>query len=501
MNTFAEATASVPHSSVRARGGEAGATDVPLVVDLDGTLILTDMLHESALRVFRDRPHVLLQVPVWLAGGKARLKRRLADATSFDAASLPYHATFVAWLRQQRAAGRRLVLCTASDDSVAEAIARHLDLFDAVIASDGVRNMAGSAKAAALDAAYGPRGYDYAGNSRKDLAVWRHARRAVVVNASQAVLADAGTCCEVERAFPGPSFGIASWRRVLRVHQWMKNVLLFVPLLAAHRMAEPGLWGVMLLAFLAFSLCASSVYVANDLLDLESDRQHPRKSGRPFASGTVPVWIGAVIAPLLLAASLAIATRVGSAFLPWLVSYFVVTCAYSWILKRLMVVDCLTLAILYTLRIVAGAAAANMDLSFWLLAFSVFLFLSLAFVKRYAELELQSLAGHAKVHGRGYYTTDAPLVQNLGITSGYASVLVLALYLNSEAVVKLYRTPEIMWGTVPVMLFWISWMWMQAHRGRMHDDPLVFAIKDRASLAAGVAFAAVLLLGMAGLPW
>jgi 4-hydroxybenzoate polyprenyltransferase len=192
---------------------------------------------------------------------------------------------------------------------------------------------------------------------------------------------------------------------------------------------------------------------------------------------------------------------VGGTFLPWLIFYFVLTCAYSWGLKRLVLVDCLTLAMLYTLRIVAGAAAANMSLSFWLLAFSVFLFLSLAFVKRYAELQVQVLHKKHKVHGRGYYTADAPLIQILGITSGYAAVLVLALYLNSDAVVKLYRTPECVWGTVPVMLFWVSWMWLQAHRGEMHDDPLVYAIKDKASLLAGVVFAVVLVIGAVGWPW
>jgi 4-hydroxybenzoate polyprenyltransferase len=237
------------------------------------------------------------------------------------------------------------------------------------------------------------------------------------------------------------------------------------------------------------------------LLDLESDRQHPRKCNRPFASGLVPHWMGALLAPLLLLTSLALAKYVGGSFLRWLAFYFVLTCAYSWGLKRLILVDCLTLAVLYTLRIVAGAAAADMGLSFWLLAFSGFLFLSLAFVKRYSELQMQLLQGREKLHGRGYYTTDAPLVQMLGITSGYAAVVVLALYLNSDAVVRLYRTPEFVWGAVPVMLFWISWMWMRAHRGEMHDDPLVFAVKDKASVLAGAAFAVVLMIGAAGWTW
>jgi 4-hydroxybenzoate polyprenyltransferase len=243
------------------------------------------------------------------------------------------------------------------------------------------------------------------------------------------------------------------------------------------------------------------VYVANDLLDLESDRQHPRKRNRPFASGLVPTWVGIILLPVLMVPSMVLAHAVGGGFMPWLAFYFALTCAYSLGLKRLMLVDCLTLAILYTLRIVAGAAAASMPLSFWLLAFSVFLFSSLAYVKRYAELQVQLLHGKQKVHGRGYYTTDAPLVQMLGITSGYAAVVVLALYLNSDAVLLLYRTPEFIWGAVPVLLFWVSWIWMQAHRGDMHDDPLIFAVKDKASLLAGVAFAAVLVMGTIGRPW
>jgi 4-hydroxybenzoate polyprenyltransferase len=264
-------------------------------------------------------------------------------------------------------------------------------------------------------------------------------------------------------------------------------------------LTDMATWMTLMLAFAAFSLCASSVYIANDLLDLESDRQHPRKCKRPFASGVLPAWTGVLLAPLLLVVSLLLASAVGSGFLAWLGFYFLLTCAYSFGLKRLMLVDCLTLAVLYTLRIVAGAAAAGMSLSFWLLAFSIFLFLSLAYVKRYAELQVKMGSGKEKVHGRGYLTSDAPLVQTLGITSGYAAVVVLALYLNSDAVLQLYNTPEFIWGAVPVMLFWVSWIWMQAHRGEMHDDPLVFAVKDKASLLAGAAFAAVLVLGTVGL--
>jgi len=476
-------------------------TKHPLVVDLDGTLILTDMLHESVLRLMRLSPARVLQIPFWLSKGRAVLKARLAASSEFDPSTIPYNQDLLDWLRAERAEGRRLVLCTASDRAIAESIAGHLEIFDEVIASDGVTNLAGEAKAETLERSFGASGFDYAGNSAIDIAVWRRARRAVIVNAAKGVADEARKICDVERVFSPKIPGVAVWGRVLRVHQWLKNLLLVMPLLAGHDFYDPTIWLSLTLAFLSFSLCASAVYIANDLLDLESDRLHPRKKNRPFAAGLVPTWMGLVVAPLLLCVSLAIGSFVGDAFLGCLAIYFLLTCAYSALLKRIVLVDCLTLAMLYTIRIIAGAAVAGHHLSFWLLAFSAFLFLSLALVKRYAELAVLQLNGNGRIHGRGYMAGDAPLVQTMGIAAGYASVLVLALYLNSEAVVTLYRTPQVIWGAVPVMLFWISWMWMQAHRGKMHDDPLVFAVKDGASLIAGLAFAGVLAAGTVGLPW
>lgn len=472
---------------------------IPLVVDLDGTLINTDTLHESALRVLRDSPFDVLRIPCWLAQGKAQLKRELAGRVSFDPLLLPYNEALISWLKEQRTHGRRLILCTASDHSFAQAVAEHLGLFDEVIASDGATNVAGSNKEQALVQRFGPQGYDYAGNSSADLKVWKSARHAILVNASRSVDKQARSLCTVEYTVPAYRRGLADWSRVLRVHQWMKNLLLFVALFAAHQWGDIEAWLALAVGFISFCLCASSVYIANDLFDLESDRQHPRKRYRPFASGRVPLWMGVALAPVLLLISVLLAWLVGNSFLFWMAFYFVLTCAYSWGLKRLVLIDCLALAILYTLRIVAGAAAAELDLSMWLLAFSVFLFLSLAFVKRYAELQVQLQQGNSKAHGRGYYTSDAPLIQMLGITSGYAAVVILALYLNSSAVIELYYTPEIVWGAVPALLFWVSWMWLRAHRGEMHDDPLVFAVKDKHSLAAGVIFA--LALSMATLDW
>jgi 4-hydroxybenzoate polyprenyltransferase/beta-phosphoglucomutase-like phosphatase (HAD superfamily) len=474
---------------------------LPLVVDLDGTLVRTDTLHESALRLLRDSPLDVLRLPFWLSQGKAVLKRRVSARTGFDPAVMPYREDLLAWLHEQRAAGRSLVLCTASDVSVAGPIAAHLGIFDHVMASDGVVNLAGRNKADALVARYGAAGFDYAGNSGADLEVWVHARRAIVVDAPERVAVRARQAYTVEREFPREPIGLRTWQRVLRVHQWMKNLLVFVPLFAAHAIDDANAWPKLMIAFLSFSLCASAVYIGNDLLDLESDRLHPRKRNRPFAAGAMPVWMGVIALPSLLSLSMLLGWQVGGMFLSWIVVYFLLTCVYTLFLKRLVLIDCLTLALLYTVRIVAGAAAAGLGLSFWLLAFSMFLFLSLAFIKRYAELQLQAGSGKDKAHGRGYFTADAPLVQAFGVASGYGSVVVLALYLNTESVILLYRWPEVAGGAVPILLFWISWVWLQAHRGDMNDDPLVFAVKDRASLAAGAAFAVVLLTASAGWSW
>jgi 4-hydroxybenzoate polyprenyltransferase len=476
----------------------------PLVVDLDGTLILTDMLHESALKLFSDHPVQTAKIPIWLSVSKANLKRELADRVEIDAATLPYNLSFLDWLMGEKEKGRRLVLCTASDHKFAEDIATHLGIFEEVIASDGLQNIAGGRKAAALVERFGSRGFDYAGNSTADLAVWKNANSAVIVNAKPSLETQAKVLCEVERTFPPAAKSARVWSKVLRTHQWLKNILLFVPLLASHDLENASAWITLVFAFISFCICASAVYVANDLLDLESDRLHPRKRKRPFAAGLVPVAQGVLLAPVLLFLAICIGAIVGQAFLGWLLFYFVVTCVYSWSLKRILLVDCLTLAMLYTLRIVAGAAAIANVLSFWLIAFSVFIFLSLAFVKRYAELEdliVTGEPGKDTLHGRGYMVRDAPLVQTMGIVAGYAAVLVLALYLNSDEVLLLYPSHEVIWAAVPVMLFWISWMWFQANRGHMDDDPLIYAIKDRTSIVASLCFGMLLAAGSLDLPW
>ena len=460
-----------------------------IAVDLDGTLTHTDTLHESVVALVRDNPLYLFALPFWLLHGKAALKARVAYSVDLDVTTLPYNQPLIDWLKENRSAGKKIVLCTAANDRIAQAVSQHLRLFDEVIASDSVTNIKSGNKRRALEERYGAKGYDYAGNSSADIEVWAGSAQAIVVNASDAVKDKAAQVAIVSKVFLPQSITISHWRKVFRLHQWLKNGLLFVPLLAAHQLDNIQSLFTLILAFVSFSICASAVYITNDLLDLESDRRHPRKRLRPFALAAVPIALGAVIAPIFAIASFLLGLMVGAAFTAWLVIYFLLTTAYSLSLKRYALIDCLTLATLYTLRIIAGAAAVSITLSFWLLAFSVFIFLSLAFVKRYAELQVQAGVGNSHAHGRGYAVTDAPLIQTLGITAGYAAVLVLALYLNGETVVNLYARPKLIWCAVPLMLFWVSWVWMKAHRGEMHDDPIIFAIKDKASLAVAAIIA------------
>lgn len=462
----------------------AGQRGRPLAVDLDGSLLLGDSLHESLLTLLRGNPLYALLVPAWLLGGKARFKRELARRAVPDPASFAYNQPFLDWLRGQRGS-RELVLCTAADRAIGEAVADHLGLFDAVLASDGERNLSGKGKARALVERYGERGFDYAGNDRVDLDVWRHANAAVVVNAHASVLAAAHDLGTVEHVVPRSADrgGMLAWLHALRLHQWAKNLLVFVPLLTAHLMLDPEAISRALLAFLAFGLCASSVYLLNDLLDLPADRAHPRKRQRPFASGQLPVLHGLILAPILLAAAFAIATALPPRFLMALAGYYALTALYSFLLKRVVVLDVVVLASLYTARIVAGTFALAIELSFWLLAFSMFVFLSLALVKRYAELRQVRERGLTAAAGRGYEVDDLPMLGALGASAGYASVLVLALYIHASESLVLYSQPKFLWGMCPLLLYWISRVWMLSHRGLMHDDPMLFALRDRVSLA------------------
>jgi len=467
---------------------------IPLCVDLDGSLIRSDMLHESSIIFAKNKPWHVVAIPGWLLRGKAHLKQKIAAVADVDVQLLPYNDELLDWLKTERASGRKLILCTASDAKYAQAVAAHLELFDDVMASDGSTNLSAGNKAAALVARFGDKGFDYVGNSSADLAVWAQANRAIVVGDKH--LSDkAAHVSIVERTIiPARAARAKIWMRALRVHQWLKNLLVFLPLLGAHRWLDSEAITNSALAFLSFSLCASAVYLLNDLLDLESDRRHPRKKSRPFAAGTLSIPSGIAVSAALFFGALCIAALLGQSFLFWLLAYAALTTTYSFLLKQFPLVDCLSLAALYTLRIIAGGSAIDQPLSFWLLAFSLFLFLSLAFIKRYAELLSGIKAGKNSAHGRGYIADDLQLLQSIGLASGFSATLVMALYLNSAEVAHLYHHPQILWLTMPVLLFWTSWMWLKASRDQMHDDPVVFAIEDRASLIAGAIFIGVMWL-------
>jgi len=468
------------------------ATGVPLAVDLDGTLVKTDMLMESLAAVLKRSPWLVLALPFWLARGRPVLKRELARRAGIDVTVLPYDENVVGELARARAAGRELVLATASDEGIAKRIADHLGIFDTVIASGGRTNLKRGAKAAALVARYGEAGFDYMGEDRHDIPVWEHAREAYVVGSAPRVHALTGGLRKPVHAIYRGTRPLRAVIKGVRAYQWAKNLLVFVPLLTAHVYLHLPSVAAAALAFIAFSLVASSVYLANDLMDLEDDRRHPSKRARPIAAGELPIATAMMLAPVLLAAAAAIA-----ALLPWefgalLFVYVAANLAYSLALKRAALVDVFVLAGLYTLRILAGAAAIEVPVSQWLLAFSLFMFLSLALAKRYVEVANVAAREEERVGGRGYLAGDGALLGMLGTASGYLSVLVFALYITSPQVVMLYGSPAILWFAVPLLLYWISRVWFLAQRGSVHEDPLLFALRDPASYATGALILALM---------
>lgn len=466
-----------------------------LVIDLDGTLIRTDLLFESFWAALGRSWTLPFTVLARLAEGRAALKRKLRELGPVDVTALPYNEAVIAYVQRWRDEGGRTALVTASDQGLAEQVAAHLGGFDEVHGSDGTVNLKGERKAVFLADRFGHGGFDYIGDSEADLAVWARAGKAIVVDGTRGLPERVRALGREVELLAGISPSPRVYLKEIRPHQWLKNVLVFLPTLTAHHF---GLAVVLqtLVAFASFSLIASSVYVVNDLLDLAADRAHPRKCKRPFASGAIPIAHGMVMAPALWLGGMALAAGLGWPFLAVMLGYFVLTTAYSLSLKRRLVVDIVALAILYTMRILAGATATGIPLSVWLLAFSVFFFFALAAVKRQAELVDGIAEGRVKAAGRGYVTDDLHLVETMATASGYVSVLVMALYLNSPNVQMLYKQPAALWGICVVLLFWISRMVMVTHRGWMDDDPVVYAVKDRTSQISGLLILGFAVAGM-----
>lgn len=471
------------------------------MVDLDGTLCRSDTFHEALVGLAATRPAVLLQSPARLRAGKAEMKRHIAGHLVVAPESLPYDPQVLDLIAAARAAGRTVALVSASDHRQVEAVAAHLGCFDLAVgtgsAAAGAANLSGAQKARFLCDRYGERGFDYIGDSRTDIPVWAAARQALAIRPSERLRRDArGAGVTLVAVGADEGSGLRALVEALRPHQWAKNLLVFLPVLAAQ---DATAFGAALLAMLCFSLTASGVYLVNDLVDLPADRAHPRKRFRPFASGRLAISQGIAAATAVFGAGIVLAALLlPAAFSGTLLIYIVATFAYSFWLKRKMMVDIIGLAGLYTLRIIGGAAATGIVLSPWLLVFSMFLFFSLATIKRQSELIDAERRGSERAPGRNLQLVDLSVLQGMAIASGQAAVLVFALYAQDDLVQQRHARPELLLLVCPVLFFWLSRIQILTRRGFMTDDPLVFTMRDRVSLASGAIMVAVFVLASVG---
>ena len=474
-----------------------GNTSLPLCVDLDGTLIQTDSLWESCLRLISQQPFMLLLLLLWLFLGKAGFKQKVSQHVKLAPGSLPFNTDLLKYLTQQRLHNRQLVLVTAANKTIAEAIASHLNIFDEILASDETHNLSGKNKAKVLTDKFGEKGFVYAGNADIDLNVWQHAAAAIVVNGSEKLNQKAKQLTAIEKKFPLKnkiSFKIIL--KAIRVHQWVKNLLIFTALILSHSWFDVDALQSIVFAFFSFCFAASAIYLINDLIDLEADRKHQSKKHRPLASGTLPILWAVMIVPILLTFSLIFAMQLNPDFVSILIIYLVLTTAYSLFLKPIVLLDVITLTSLYTIRIIAGAIAIDVPLSYWLLAFSMFIFLSLALIKRFSELQNLIHQGETTSASRDYHVDDLPAISLFGISSGYISVLVLVLYTHDLHAGTLYAQPDWLWLVAVAVLYWISRMWLLAFRGQMNEDPVLFAIHDRSSYIVSLFVAVSLYLAL-----
>ncbi len=466
--------------------------DVPLCVDLDDTLIKSDLLLETLLLLAIRHPASLLVLPFWFLRGRGYLKRQIALHVRPDIARLPFRQELVEFLRMEKERGRELVLVSAANHLLAEEVNAHLELFHQTLGSSEANNVKGTRKANLLEKLYGAKGFDYVGDSHSDFAVWRIARRALVVSDNRRFIDAVAAMVPVERTFSKSQRPAYAVLRALRIHQWSKNLLIFVPVITAHRILDGPILLRGLVAFFAFSLVCSAVYLVNDLIDLEADRSHETKRFRAVAAGDLSIKSAVAVALLLLVGGIGVGWMAGHAFLVVVAIYLAGNLAYSVWLKRVIMLDVVVLATFYTLRILAGGAATGIFPSEWLLAFSIFFFFCLAMVKRFSELRTLSTIDNPLSAGRRYRRSDLDAIGSFGSASGLISVLVLILYVMSPEVRILYRHPVILLLLCPLFLYWMTRVWFKAQRGEVPEDPVVFALTDRTSYIAGVLAALVL---------
>jgi len=468
----------------------------PLCVDLDGTLVKSDTLIDSLLALLRTHPALAFKLPGRLLRGKAAFKAFITASVSLDVAHLPYNRTLLQFLHKERARGRDLYLTTGADLALARRVAAHLGIFTDVLGSDGTTNLTGSKKLLSLRSRLDSGAFDYVGNDTPDLPLLAHATLPMVANPSLGLrIRLRARGIRPAHEFLERRSALQSLLKAVRLHQWAKNLLIFVPLLLSHALSAGKLLMAMA-AFCCFSLTASSAYIVNDLLDIEADRRHPRKRLRPFASGDLSAFAGILIAAIFLFVGLVGGQLLPGGFYAWLLVYLATTLAYSLYLKRIALVDVLALSGLYILRLLAGGAVTQTPISHWLAGFSMFLFLSLAIVKRFAELENLRASNSSPRNERGYLLADLAQLRSFGTASAYAAVVVFAIYISGADVVKLYRQPRLLWLIVPFMILWLNRVWLLASRGELDEDPVAFALTDRMSQLIGVAVAAIALLAL-----
>ncbi len=468
----------------------------PLCVDLDGTLVKSDTLVDSLLVLLRTRPALLLALPGRLVHGKAEFKAFLSTSITLDVAHLPYNRKLLQFLEKERGQGRAIYLTTGADLRLANRVAEYLGIFAGVLGSDRTTNLTGSKKLNSLRSLLKSDAFDYIGNARPDLPLLAHAAEAMVANPTLGLrMGLQARGIRATQEFQERSHPVRSLLKAMRLHQWAKNVLIFAPLVLAHGLTIGRLLTA-LLAFFCFSLTASATYIVNDLLDIEADRRHPRKRFRPFASGDLSAIAGLCAVVVFLLVALSGWRLLPAGFYGWLLLYLVSTLAYSLYLKRIAIVDVLILSGLYTLRLLAGSAATSTLISHWLAGYAIFLFLSLAIAKRFAELENQRASASQPKNGRGYLVADIEQLRSFGTASAYAAVVIFAIYISERDVVALYRKPTLLWLIVPCMILWLSRIWLLASRGELNEDPVVFALTDWMSLLVGAAVALIAVLAL-----
>ncbi len=465
-----------------------------LCVDLDGTLIRSNLLWECLLILLKIKPAILFLLPFWLLRGRAFLKQQLTARVQLDPARLPYRQQVLDLIHQEKLAGRRIALVTAADQALAASISNYLGLFDEVHASDGDRNLKGSCKAAFLSGRFGASGFEYVGDSAADVEVWRHARAAYVVGTS-ARAEQAASVTTLKGNIVEPRTSLRVWVNALRGHHWAKNLLLFLPLTLSHNLTFAPIVRTAV-GFVLYGLCASGLYILNDLLDLHSDREHPWKKERPIAAGHISIAQGLLASFALLSFTLVVGFFLDLQFAFVLVGYAALTMLYSLYLKKIALLDVFVLSSFYSFRILAGAMISSTPLSQWFLAFSLFFFLSLAMAKRYSELLHANGLVTSGNSGRGYRVDDRELLLALGVGSSFSAVVILSLYVQSDAVRVLYLSPEYLFLLCPIVLYWLSRTWLLAHRGELKEDPVNLAIRDRVSYCVALASALVIAASM-----